>query len=68
MKDHIERMKVEFNDLKQKIDGLSTFIYSNEIYQKLDNDERVRMAQQLAFMQSYRDVLLARLTTATCSN
>lgn len=68
MKEHIERMKLEFSDLKLKIDGLTSFIYSNEIYQKLDNDERIRMAQQLAFMKSYRDVLLERLTAATWSN
>lgn len=65
---HIDRMKTEYNELKVKVDALSAFIYSNEIFQSLNDDEKVRMCKQLTHMEGYLSVLLDRLTAATWSN
>lgn len=65
MSNHIERMKLEHKDLKAKVDALSAFIYGNEIFNQLDELERVRMVKQLAFMESYLSVLTERIWTAS---
>ena len=64
MSAHLERMKVEHNELKVKIDALNGFICNNEIFKSLPLDEQVRMIQQAGFMKSYLDVLHSRLWVA----
>ena len=65
MSEHIKRMKSERNLLNDKVVALTTFIYSNDQFDKLDKDERVRMTKQLAYMESYLHVLDERLTCAS---
>lgn len=64
MNDHIERMKIEHNELKVKFDSLSSFIYKNDLFKTLPTEEQVRMIQQSGFMKSYLDVLHSRLWVA----
>lgn len=62
---HLDRVKTERNELKDKIDALSAFIYKeNGIYDNLDKDEKVRLAQQLAIMNAYLGILDSRLCAA----
>lgn len=61
--DYIERMKSEHSELKCKTEALGAFIY-NDIYEKLPNDEKVRMSMQLGFMESYLRVLESRIWSA----
>jgi peptidoglycan hydrolase CwlO-like protein len=64
MSQHIERMKIEHNELKVKLEALNCFIHKNEIFKDLDHDEQIRMIQQAGFMKSYLDVLNSRLWVA----
>ncbi|MCV6588695.1 MAG: hypothetical protein OIF57_06660 [Marinobacterium sp.] len=57
-------MKTEHRELKEKIDALGAFIFSNSIFETLPKDEQVRMTQQLGFMNSYLGVLDMRLFAA----
>lgn len=62
--EHLERMKVEHQELKVKIEALSVFIHSNPIFKQLENLEQVRMIKQLGFMESYLEVLGTRIWVA----
>ena len=64
MTSHIDRMKTEHNELKAKIDALNGFIFNNEVFKSLPQDEQVRMIQQAGFMKSYLDTLNSRLWVA----
>jgi len=64
MSEYLSRMKSERNLLNDKIVALTAFIYSNEQFDNLHKNERVRMTQQLAHMESYKRVLDERLTCA----
>ena len=64
MSDHINRMKSERNLLNDKVVALSVFIYSNEKFDKLDKDEQLQMAKQLAHMEGYLRVLDERIACA----
>lgn len=64
MSEHIERMKKEHRELKQKIDAINAFIHSNEIFKKLGDLEQVRMIKQAGFMESYLAVLDSRIWCA----
>jgi len=64
MDNHIDRMKNEYRELKEKTDALDAFIHSNETFEALPKDERSRMIQQLGFMQSYLNILDMRLWAA----
>lgn len=61
MGNHIDRMKKERNELKDKCADLSKFIYLNHVFKTLVHDEQVRLIKQLGFMQAYLDVLDSRL-------
>ena len=61
MSSHIERMKVEHKELKEKCEALGAFIYGNEIFNSLCNLERARMIKQLGFMDAYLQVLESRI-------
>lgn len=64
MSEHIERMKVEYNELTDRVIKLGEFIYSSKTYDTLPRDERVRMAQQYGLMRSYMNILNERLLAA----
>jgi hypothetical protein len=64
MKEHVERMKKELDELGDKINKLGVFIYENEKFDTLSPFEQVAMIKQLGFMQAYRDVLLERFEHA----
>ncbi|AUR90004.1 hypothetical protein NVP1216O_68 [Vibrio phage 1.216.O._10N.222.55.C12] len=64
MSSHIERMKVEHKELKEKCEALGAFIYGNEIFNGLCNLERARMIKQLGFMDAYLQVLESRIWVA----
>lgn len=64
MTDHIERMKTEHKELKQRIDALNAFIHSNKIFNTLDDLEQARMIKQCGFMESYLEVLGSRIWCA----
>ena len=64
MSDHIQRMKAEYNELKDKCTDLAKFINLNDVFKTLEHEEQVRMIQQLGFMQAYLNVLDQRLWCA----
>jgi len=68
MNDHIERMKTEHKELKERIDKLNTFIYCNDMFQRLDDQEKVRMIKQSGFMESYLSVLESRIWCGESGN
>ena len=61
MSEHIERMKTEHSDLAEKIIALNRFIYSNPMFEALDDMEQVRMIKQAGFMESYLGILGSRI-------
>lgn len=64
MSNHIDRMKNEHNELKDKLSALNSFITSNDLFKNLEQDEQIRMIQQAGFMKSYLDILHSRLWVA----
>jgi hypothetical protein len=61
MSEHIDRMKVEHKELKEKLEALNKFIHSNSIFKKLDDLEQARMIKQAGFMESYLSILESRI-------
>ena len=64
MSDYIERMKTEYEELKERTDKLNAFIHGSDIFQLLDNMEKVRVIKQAGFMGSYLSVLETRIWCA----
>lgn len=64
MSDHIDRMKQEHKELKDRTEKLNTFIHGNDIFKSLDDLEQARMIKQAGFMESYLAVLDSRIWTA----
>ena len=64
MSDHIERMKSEHKELKERTSKLNAFIHGNETFQTLDDLEQARMIKQAGFMESYLSVLESRIWCA----
>lgn len=62
--EHVERMKVEHKELKEKIDKLNAFIHSNQIFKQLDDLEQARMIKQAGHMEAYLQVLDSRIWVA----
>lgn len=62
MKDYINRMMNERNELYLKLGKLETFISKN--YGSLDNAERVLMHKQNQLMRDYMYILDARISHA----
>lgn len=60
---HLQRVIGEKADLDNKLQKLNEF-FDTERFAGLDHDERQRMEDQADYMQSYSDVLRARLTAA----
>lgn len=50
----------EYDDLKQKIDKLETFMQS-DTFKSLQEDERIDLSEQLTHMQNYLKILWKRL-------
>lgn len=50
----------EYDDLKQKIDKLETFMQS-DTFKPLQEDERTDLSEQLTHMQNYLKILWKRL-------
>lgn len=61
---HLERMKNEELELKDKCVALGGFISENEIFKSLNEAEKVRMIKQHAYMESYHEVLCQRIAAA----
>ena len=57
---HQERMLVELNELRDKVNKLSIFINENDLFKKLDIEEQKDMENQLAAMKSYLNCLESR--------
>jgi len=64
MSEHIQRMKLEHKELKEKTDKLGAFIHGNEIFKTLDDIEQSRMIKQHGFMEAYLQVLEQRIWVA----
>lgn len=64
MSNHIDRMKQEHKELKERTDKLNTFIHSNDAFKTLNDLEQARMIKQAGFMESYLTVLESRIWTA----
>lgn len=64
MSSHVDRMKEEHKELKEKLDKLNAFIHSNEIFKTLDDLEQARMIKQAGFMESYLSILASRIWAA----
>lgn len=60
MQPYQQRVVNEKSKLDEKIKKLSEFIESNH-FARVDQDEQVRMRQQLRAMQTYSDVLYDRI-------
>lgn len=61
MTEHIDRMKIEYKELKTKLTALDSFIYKNDVFKTLSDSEKARMIKQSGFMGAYADVLAARI-------
>ncbi|HBF48180.1 MAG TPA: hypothetical protein DDW91_17740 [Shewanella frigidimarina] len=61
---YIERMEMEHKELAEKSLALAEFIHRSKVFDTLENQEKVRMIQQLGFMQSYAHILDCRIHSA----
>ncbi|WP_406732299.1 hypothetical protein RJD39_15675 [Vibrio scophthalmi] len=61
MKNRIERMNEEANQLEDKILKLSAFITESDEFETLDRREKVRLIVQLEYMNGYYDTLSDRI-------
>jgi len=60
MLDYQERVVAESNDLRAKLDKLSAFI-SDDMFKKLDMEDRDLLVEQRVFMNSYFETLRKRI-------
>lgn len=60
MEPHQERVVAEQNDLTTKIESLEAFV-AGDVFAGLGLDEQRRLKDQLAYMNGYNDVLIARI-------
>lgn len=58
---HIDRMKIEHEELSAKRDALNLFVSSTDTFKGLHSTEQVRLIQQAGFMTAYADVLYQRI-------
>ena len=64
MSDHIEQMKAEHKELKERTGKLNALIHGSEVFQTLDDLEQARMIKQAGFMEAYQAVLESRIWSA----
>ena len=62
--EHIDRMKEEHNKLTVKVNALNAFIHGNATFKTLCDLEQARMIKQSGFMESYAEILEARIWVA----
>ncbi len=62
MEPHIEKLKIEREDLDQKIEKLESFISNNQKFNELDYIDKELMSNQLEYMMHYSDVLSERIS------
>lgn len=60
METFLDRLKIEHDELNQKIKDLSSFI-STDAYYKLSKANKILLSQQLNHMVNYREILIIRL-------
>lgn len=58
---YIERMREEFNELKERIRKLNNFIEFNEVFGELDDESKNTLKEQCDVMNKYKDILNERL-------
>ena len=58
---HQVRVVIECDELTDKLNALTSFIESNDLYKKLDSKEQKRLQRQLTFMELYWGVLIERI-------
>lgn len=61
---HIERMKDELGELREKLDALDKFIKSSPIYKALPVLEQDDLGRQRFYMDGYVHILSRRLERA----
>lgn len=61
---HVDRMKVEYAELKKRVSALTAFI-GTETFNSLDQDEQSRLCAQHESMAEYRNILAERLKAAS---
>ena len=59
--EHQERVLDEMFELNKKITKLDFFIENSEIFKKLEEDEKIRLIQQVRAMEYYFSVLIERI-------
>ncbi len=59
--EHQERVLDEMFELNKKITKLDFFIENSEVFKNLDEDEQVRLIQQVRAMEYYFSVLIERI-------
>ena len=62
---HIDRMKIEYQELKERINRLKDFLNSNP---SIDEDEESLLKAQFSIMNSYCLILSERLLNCLISN
>ena len=60
MKDFVERLIVERNELTEKIEKLNTFMDSDK-FKELTCEHKSLLAGQMYHMVKYRDILISRI-------
>ena len=58
---HLQRVKVEFDELSTKIAALTTFMFTSPIFEKLDDIDKGLLTVQVSTMRAYAHVLQLRL-------
>jgi len=58
---HQQRVIDEADELNDKVVKLNDFIRNNDFFKTLEVEEQLRMTKQLAFMESYLDILNQRI-------
>ena len=59
---YIERMKVESEELNNKLHALEIFMHTSSIFNELTSHDQALMGQQITHMKKYLDVLNERIS------
>ena len=59
--EHQERVLDEMFELNKKITKLDFFIENSEVFKNIDEDEQVRLIQQIRAMEYYFSILIERI-------
>lgn len=58
---HLDRVKIEKEELEHKAGSLAVFIYKSEVFKTLSADKQNTLKAQLSVMQSYISILELRI-------